>query len=288
MRSLARLGAAAALLFAGAAGSPVIARAQAPFPPPDTFISISLSDQAARRLGVHVGDLLELAAQPSGPWRRARVAQIYRPVRYPTEVGRNSIDLRLHLPDLQTLLGRGDQAESIVVRLRGPVNARGVVTRLNAAGLGFRAYTSASLAVQSSSTFEVIRRFHRAIGLVTLLASSVFLIAIMALKGEEMRKPVGVMGLIGISPRTISGTIMVIATGVALLGSTLGIGLGYLVSLAINAYYRRLFDTDLVFSRITPPLLGTAVALSLALGIAAGGLVAWRLLRRTALDSAGR
>ena len=68
----------------------------------------------------------------------------------------------------------------------------------------------------------------------------------------------------------------------------MGIGLGYLVSLAINAYYRRLFDTDLVFSRITLPLLGTAVALSLALGIAAGALMAWRLLRRPPLDSAGR
>ena len=288
MRSLARLGAAAALLFAGAAGSPVIVHAQAPSLPSDTFISISLSEQAAQRLGVHAGDLLELAAQPGGPWQLARVAQIYRPVRYPTEVGRNSIDLRLHLPDLQTLLGRGDQVESIVVRLRAPVDARTVVTRMNAAGLGFRAYTSANLAVQSSSTFEVIRRFHRAIGLVTILASSVFLIAIMTLKGEEMRKAVGVMGLIGISPRTITGTILVIATGVALLGSTLGIGLGYLVSLAINAYYRRLFDTDLVFSRITLPLLGTAVALSLALGIAAGALMAWRLLRRPALDSAGR
>ena len=74
---------------------------------------------------------------------------------------------------------------------------------------------------------------------------------------------------------------------VALLGSILGIGFGYVLSLAINVYYRRFFDTDLVFSRITLPLLGTAVALSLALGIAAGALMAWRLLWRPALDSAG-
>jgi putative ABC transport system permease protein len=288
MRSPVRLGIAAVVLFVGAAVFPATARAQAPFGPPDTIISVALSEQAARRLGVQAGDLLELAAQPTGPWQRARVAQVYRPVRYPTEVGRTGIDLRLHLPDLQTLRGRGDQVESIVVRLRDPANGAAVAARLNAAGLGFRAYTSADLAAQNSNTFEVIRRFHRAIGLVTILASSVFLIAIMTLKGEEMRKVVGVMCLIGISSRTIAATILVIATSVALLGSLLGIGLGYVLSLAINVYYRRLFDTDLVFSRITLPLLGSAIALSLALGIAAGALMAWRRLSRQALESAGR
>ena len=287
MRNRVRLGVAAAVLCVGAAGFPATACAQAPFTARDTVISVALSEQAARRLGVRAGDLLEVAAQPTGPWQRARVAQVYRPVRYPTEVGRTAIDLRLHVPDLQTLLGRGDQVESIVVRLREPADAPAVVARLNAAGLGFRAYTSADLAAQSSSTFEVIRRFHRAIGLVTILASSVFLIAIMTLKGEEMRKAVGVMGLIGISSRTIAGTILIIAMSVALLGSILGIGFGYVLSLAITVYYRRFFDTDLVFSRITLPLLGTAVALSLALGIAAGALMAWRLLWRPALDSAG-
>jgi putative ABC transport system permease protein len=288
MRSRARLGLAAAMLCIAAAGSPSPTAAQAHFASPDAVISVSLSERAARALGVHQGDLLELAAQPTGPWQLARVAQVYRPVRYPTEVGRTAIDLRLHLPDLQTLLGRGDQVESIIVRLRNPPDAPAVVARLNAAGLGFRAYTSADLAAQSSSTFEVIRRFHRAIGLVTILASSVFLIAIMTLKGEEMRKPVGAMGLMGISSRTIAATIVIIAMGVALLGSLFGIGLSYVLSLAINVYYRRIFETDLVFSRITLPLLATAVSLSLALGIGAGALMAWRLLARPALDSAGR
>jgi putative ABC transport system permease protein len=288
MRSPARLGVAAAMLCVAAAAFPLSTAAQAHFASPDAVISVSLSERSARALGVHPGDLLELAAQPTGPWRLARVAQVYRPVRYPTEVGRTAIDLRLHLPDLQTLLGRDDQVESIVVRLRNPPDAPAVVARLNAAGLGFRAYTSADLAAQSSSTFEVIRRFHRAIGLVTILASSVFLIAIMTLKGEEMRKPVGAMGLMGISSRTIATTILIIAMGVALLGSLLGIGLSYVLSLAINVYYRRLFETDLVFSRITLPLLATAVSLSLALGIVAGALMAWRLLARPALDSAGR
>jgi putative ABC transport system permease protein len=249
---------------------------------------VFLSDRGARQLGVRVGDTLELAPGPAGPWQAARVARVYRPVRYPTDVGRTRIDARLHLPDLQTLTGRGDEVDSIVVRLRTPAQAPELVARLNAAALGMHAYTSADLAARNSTTFVVISRFHRAIGLVTILASSIFLLTIMALKGEEMRRQVGAMRLIGISPRTITGAMLGIATGVSLLGTAAGIGIGYLLSEAINAYYQHLFDTDLVFSRITPGLIGLATTLSVVLGIAAGAATAWRLLRAAPLDQMGR
>jgi len=254
----------------------------------DDVWPVFLSERAAHRLGVGSGDLVELALQPTGPWRPARVAQVYRPVRYPTEVGRVPVDLRLHLPDLQALTGRGDEVDSVVVRLRTPSRAPAVAERMNASALGVRAYTSADLAARASGTFEVITRFHRAIGVVTILASSVFLLAIMTLKGEEMRRQVGVMRLIGISPRTVVGAMLAIATGVSLLGTAAGIGIGAVLSLAINAYYRHVFDTDLMFSQITPGLLGFTTTLSVALGIAAGAITAWRLLHPAPLEQLGR
>jgi putative ABC transport system permease protein len=249
---------------------------------------VFLSDRAARRLGVAVGDVLEVAVQPAGPWHAVRVAGVYRPRRYPTDVGRTSVDMRMHLPDLQRLLGLGDDVDSIVLRLRRRGEDAAVASRLNAATLGFRAYTSAELAQRNSSTFVVISRFHRAIGVVTTLASSVFLLAIMALKGEEMRRQIGALRLIGVSPRTVTGAMLAIATAVSLLGTGTGIALSYLLSFAINAYYRRIFDTDLLFSQITPGLLALTAGLAVALGIAAGGMTAWRLLRRPPLQQVGR
>ncbi len=280
-----RVGAGMAALVLWAAA---IAAAQSPGVAAAAAWPVFLSDRAARQLGVRVGDTLELALGPAGPWQAARVAQVYRPVRYPTDVGRTKVDVRLHLPDLQALTGRGDEVDSIVVRLRAPARAPELAARLNAAALGIRAYTSADLAARNSTTFVVISRFHRAIGLVTILASSIFLLTIMALKGEEMRRQVGAMRLIGISSRTITGAMLGIATGVSLLGTAAGIGIGYLLSEAINAYYRHLFDTDLVFSRITPGLIGLATTLSVVLGIAAGAATAWRLLRPAPLDQMGR
>lgn len=301
MGTCARVTAALALVAALAgAGPPGPARgarpadpvrpaaAGAPAPDPAAVPGVFLSDWAAGRLGVREGDLVQIAAGPTGPWRTVRVERVYRPALYPTELALRGVDVRLHLPDLEALLGQGDQVDSIVVRLRTPGRAAAVVARLNTVALGFRAYTSADLARRNSSTFEVITRFHRAISVVAVLASSVFLVAIMALRGEELRRQVGAMRLTGVSRASIAGAVLLIATGCALLGSAAGIGLGYGLSAAINGYYRRLFDTDIVFSQVTPPLLGLVAVLSIVLGIGAGIATAWRLLRRPPLDQIGR
>ena len=251
-------------------------------------IPVFLSDQSARELGVGPGDLLESSPHVAGPWTPVRVARVYRPVLYPSELARREVILRLHLTELQALLGGTDEVDSIVVRLRHPAQATDVAARLNVSTLGFRAYTSSDLARRNSSTFEVIAQFHRAIGLVTILASGAFLLTIMTLKGEEMRRQIALLRLVGISRRTVAGTIFLVASGVALLGSAIGIGLGYLLSWTINAYYRSVFDTDLVFSRVTVPLVGLAGALSIALGLAAGTATLWRLLRRSPIDQMGR
>jgi ABC-type lipoprotein release transport system permease subunit len=257
-------------------------------PPGSSLPGIAMSERSARRLHVREGDVLTIAASPSGPGRLVRIARVYRPRLYPTDVADRSVDVRLHLPDLQALLGGADDVDSIVVRLRDPARAAEVAARLNTAALGFRAYTSADLARRNSSTFEVIARFHRAISAVAILASSVFLLAIMTLRGEELRRQVGVMRLVGVSPTSVATSILLIATGVALLGSAAGTVLGYGLSALINAYYRRLFDTTLVFSEVTPSLLRLVALLSVLLGIGAGALTAWRLLRRSPLDQVGR
>jgi len=249
---------------------------------------IFLTERSARDLGVKDGDFLELSAGVAGPWQRVRVARVYRPVLYPSELAAREIDVRLHLPDLQALQGGADNVDSIVVRLRHPGRAEEVAARLNASALGFRTYSSADLARRSSSTFAVVAQFHRAIGVVTVLASGAFLLAIMTLKGEEMRRHVALLRLLGISHATVAGAILLIATAVALAGSAVGIGLGYALSWMINAYYRSLFDTGLTFSQITPSLLGLAAALSVVLGIGAGAMTLWRLLRGTPVDQMGR
>ena len=283
----AALSVALAVVLAGAAGHRP-ARAGSASPPAAAVPPLALTDRSAKILGVVPGDRVELSASAAGPWRTFRVAAVYQPAVYPTEISRTRVDVRLHLADLQALVGTGDVADSVIVRVRPPARAADVVARLNALPLGFRAYTSADLASRASTTFEVIARFHRAISVVTILASSVFLLAIMTLRGEEMRRQVGVMRLMGISRRTIAAVVLLVAAAIALAGSLVGVALGYGLSALINVYYRTLFDTPLLFSQITPPLVLQTVVLSVALGLAAGAATAWRLLRRPPLEQVGR
>jgi putative ABC transport system permease protein len=88
-----------------------------------------------------------------------------------------------------------------------------------------------------------------------------------------------VMRFVGVRRRTIFGALLLEAALVAVLGSALGTLLALGAGAATNAYYQRFFDTALTFSLITPGIVLFSVALSLALGLAAGAVAAWRLVR---------
>ena len=59
---------------------------------------------------------------------------------------------------------------------------------------GFRAYPAAEVAIETSATFRVVNRFHRAIGIITIVASAIFLLCITLLKVDERRREVGHCG----------------------------------------------------------------------------------------------
>jgi putative ABC transport system permease protein len=92
----------------------------------------------------------------------------------------------------------------------------------------------------------------------------------------------------GISRSTVVRSIIIEAAVVAVLGSALGIVLGWLISLFVNWHYQAIYRTPLAFSIVTPPIVLVAVALSLALGIGAGVLASLRLARTPPLQLFGR
>jgi len=250
---------------------------------------ILVTDRTAARLGVAAGDTIEVAADAGMSSARAyRIAGIYRPKPDPFEIGYGRLHLKMHLPDLNRVLDHRDQCDRFVVRLRDPAQRAAAADDFNATLVGLRAYTSEDLAARTSSTFQVVSRFHQAIGVVSLLAGLVFLVAIMVLKVEAMRRELGVLRLLGISQRTVVRSVLAIATLVALLGSLVGIGLGIAAAALVNPLAQHRYDTDLVFVRVTPPVVALAVGLSILLGIAAGTGVAARSARAHPLRQIGR
>lgn len=249
---------------------------------------IAVERRLASELGLRVGDTLRIGSAPDSLHERVVVAAVYEPRPDPAGVLRPDRYVRLHLPDLAALLGAPDRVDRFGVALVPGADPARAAEALNHAAFGFRAFPSAAIAAESSQTFLVVSRFHRAIGVITVVAGAVFLLCIMLLKVEERRLDAAVMRFVGVRRRTIFAALLLEACLVAAIGSVLGAGLAVAAGAATNAYYQHLFQTRLVFSLVTPGIVGFSVALSLALGLGAGALAAWRLVRTSPMTLWGR
>jgi len=261
--------------------------------------TITIDERLATASGIVLGDsvrLAPMASAPTGQW--VRIGAITRRSADPSEIARSEYRVRLHLDQLQGLTGVGDRIGRFAVRTQpsaGPARdatvAAGpdsVSAAINAMAFGFRAYPAAEVAIETSATFRVVNRFHRAIGIITIVASAIFLLCITLLKVDERRREVGALRLLGLSRATVVRSVMLEASLIALLGSALGAGFGAAASAIVNWYYQGVYATPLKFALVTPAIVAIAVTLSLLLGIVSGYLAAQRLVRTAPLELVGR
>jgi putative ABC transport system permease protein len=250
--------------------------------------SIAIDTRLAADAELRVGDRVVIASEPGMPGDSVVIAAIVERRADPAEIARGEYRVRLHLDHLQTLLGYGDRVDRFAVGTHGGRATADAVSRINSVAYGFRAHRSADVAVETSRTFAVVSRFHRAIGMITIVASAIFLLCIMLLKVDERRRDVAALRLIGCSSRTIVGSVVLEAAVIAVLGSLAGIGVGGAASWIVNHHYQAVYRTPLRFSIVTADIVLLAVTLSLVLGIVAGWLAARRLVRTPPLALFGR
>lgn len=258
------------------------------FPPSHPLRTVAIDERLAQDAGVHIGDTLVLTATPGHSGDTVVVSAFVKRATDPSEVARGGYRIRVHLDQLQHLVGYDERVERFAVATRGNAGADSALRAIDASAFGFRAYSSREIAVESSTTFLVVSRFHRAIGIITIVASAVFLLCIMLLKVDERRRDVAALRLIGISARTIVRSVLLESALIAACGSIAGVAIGGVVSAYVNWHYRRVYRTPLTFSLVTGETIAIAVVLSLALGVGAGWLAAQRLVRRPPLSLFGR
>jgi putative ABC transport system permease protein len=251
--------------------------------------TIAIDERLAADARLSVGDRVVLSATPESPTGDTVViSAILGRGTDPAEVARSEFRIRLHLDHLQSLAGYGDRVDRFAIATRSEAATEKAVNEINSAAFGFQAHRSKDIAVGTSKTFQVVSRFHKAIGVITIVASAVFLLCIMLLKVEERRRDVAALRLMGISRATVMRAVVIEAALLALVGSALGVGVGWLGSQFVNWYYRGVYRTPLSFSIVTPSIVTLAVGLSLVLGIAAGILASLRLVRTPPLVLFGR
>ncbi len=250
--------------------------------------TIAIDERLAADAELRVGDRVVVAAEPGAAGDTVVVGAIVRRRADPSEIARSEYRVRLHLDHLQRLTGYGDRVDRFAVATRDDSGTAAALTRINDVAFGFRAHRSRDIAVETSRTFAVVSRFHRAIGVITIVASAVFLLCILLLKVEERRRDVAALRLLGISRLSVMRSLLIEATLVAVLGSAMGVAIGAGASRLVNAYYQNVYRTPLRFSILSGDIIAFAVGLSLLLGAAVGVLAARRLVRAHPLALLGR
>ena len=268
---------AAVLVLAVAGASPLAAQR-----------GIAIDTRMAEDLGLAVGARVRISARPGEAGDSATIAAIYERKADPAEVARREYRVRLHLDQLQQLMELDDRVDRFAVGTRDGQSIDSALTRINHVAFGFRAHKSRDVAVQSSRTFRVVERFHTAIGIITVVASAVFLLCLLLLSVEERRRDVAALRLMGISRATVVRAIVIEAAIVSLLGSVLGAGIGWIASLLVNAHFQQVYRTPLAFALLTPQIFAFATGLSLVLGIGSGAAAGWRLVKSSPLSLMGR
>jgi putative ABC transport system permease protein len=255
---------------------------------------ILVSRQLAEAEGLAVGSVVRLATRADGAGARTfRVAGIYEPTPDPARLGTVPREVRLHLPDLLSLTsepGRPagtEYVDSINIALVDPDEARAFARDLNARLPGVLARITSD-AAGASGPFLVLERFHLAIAVVTIVAATVFLLALTIMLVDERRETVGVLRLIGLPAGRILLQIAIEGLLVAGVGAAIGLALAILSESLINWFFQWRYDTALLFVRITPDVAAQCVAIAVPLGVAATVVASWALLRRNALRLARR
>lgn len=253
---------------------------------PDT-LPVLVSRPLAEDAGLAAGDRIRLSARPDTTGCGGRVAGVYELPADPYRLTEERPRVLLHLPHLADLAGREGQVDRFTVALRRGASPERVGAVLEALLPGTRVLRTEVAAARTSTTFRVVERFHRAIGVITIAAGGVFLACIMVLKVQERRREVAALRLVGVSRRTLLGWIVAESAVVAVVGGALGVGVGRVASWAVNAHYRGVYDTRVAFSTLTAETVGIGLVLAVALGLLAGGVAAARLLWIDPLEEVG-
>jgi putative ABC transport system permease protein len=244
---------------------------------------------------LHVGDVVRLSGDPQGrAAREFRIAGAYDPLADPKRLGEERLETRMHLDDLLALRAAGSTdaadpfaVDAVNVALHDPKASPAFAHDLAARMPGLLIRTTTPTA-REAAPFVVLDRFHFAIAIVTVLASSLFLLALMVMLVDERRDTVAVLRLIGLGRRRILLQVLAEGVLVAATGAASGIVLAIVLQHAFNRFFQWRYDTPLVFVRVTAAVAAHSVLIAIPLGVLATLGSSWGLLRRGVLALARR
>src|SRR6478736_1782499 len=118
----------------------------APPAPPQPVRTIAIDERLAADAGIHVGDTVVVAPAPGRAGDTVVVGAIVTRNADPSEVARAEYRVRMHLDQLERLLGYGDRVDRFAIRSTGVAANPRAIAAINDAAFGFHAWPSRDIA----------------------------------------------------------------------------------------------------------------------------------------------
>ncbi|MBP6632622.1 MAG: ABC transporter permease [Kofleriaceae bacterium] len=241
-----------------------------------------VGSQLADLLGLGVGDNLTCASA-RGQRVVVRVVAIFDTGVAVLDKGRVYLTTRL----AQTLLGRGDAIDRIELRLRDPDDAGAITARLEAQF----GYDAESWQQTNASMLGVFGQQNLITGMMigaVLLVGGFGILSIQIMVVLEKRRDIALLKAVGYSSRNVLTIFLAEGAVVAVIGASLGAGLGHLVLLGMRqiksasgmGYARP--STFAIYER--PSVYVLAFVFAVVVGLLASLVPAWRASRLEPVD----
>jgi ABC-type antimicrobial peptide transport system permease subunit len=225
----------------------------------------------------------------------------------PTLTG-NSADVYFTLPTLQKLASKTSRVNEVLVKVKDAKDVETVAAAIKKALPGAQVVTGKDLANTVTGSLhdaqQLASRLGGALAVIVLLAAFAIAVLLTLSSVAKRVREIGTLRALGWSKGRVVGQLLTETTGIALLGGIVGIGVGYLASLAVEQLSPELSATSTGVAagssdlselfhqstgavtqavHLTAPITVTTIALGMACALA-GGLLAgaaggWRAAR---------
>jgi ABC-type antimicrobial peptide transport system permease subunit len=150
--------------------------------------------------------------------------------------------------------------------------------------LGFSSATLQTFLDQVNRIFSILQVMLSSIGLLALLVASIGIVNTMIMAIYERTREIGILKALGSSNGDVLRMFMVEAGMIGLLGGIVGVALGWLLGIVLNAVIRdylrgQSVPIDDPFFVVTPELVLAALAFATLVGVVAGLYPAFRAAR---------
>jgi putative ABC transport system permease protein len=184
------------------------------------------------------------------------------------------------------IFGAGEKVTLIIARVEKGADIEEVRLRIErllerrkGSKENFFVMTQKEIIERVGEAYRVVQVVFGGLAAVSLIVGAIGIANTMIMNVTERTREIGVLKATGASNQQVMKIFLTDAAILGMSGGSIGVAMGYLISLTINAAAARYLGEGVLTTAVTPGLVVFALGFSLAIGVVAGMYPAYRALK---------